>query len=42
MDLADTSLYWLSVETRVSEIITVDIADFSRYRLPHGEFFTLV
>ena len=42
MDLADASLYWLAVETGVTEIMTVDIADFSRYRLPNGRFFSLL
>lgn len=42
MDLADASLYWLSVETGITEIMTVDVADFSRYRLPRGDFFTLI
>ena len=42
MDLADASLYWLSVETGVTEIMTVDVADFSRYRLPKGKAFTLL
>jgi len=39
MDLADASLYWLAVETGTIEIMTVDIADFSRYRLPNSRFF---
>jgi uncharacterized protein len=42
MDLADASLYWLAVETGVTEILTVDVADFSRYRLPRGKAFTLL
>jgi uncharacterized protein len=42
MDLADASLYWLAAETGVTEILTVDVADFSRYRLPRGKAFTLV
>ena len=42
MDLADASLYWLAVETGVTEIMTVDIADFSRYRLPNGRFFSFL
>ena len=42
MDLADASLYWLAVETDVTAIMTTDIADFSRYRLPDGQAFTLV
>ena len=42
MDLADASLYWLAAETGISEIMTVDIADFSRYRLPDGTVFTIL
>jgi predicted nucleic acid-binding protein len=42
MDLADASLYWLAVETGVTEIMTVDVVDFSRYRLPRGKAFTLL
>ncbi len=42
MNLADASLYWLADETGVTEILTVDVADFSRYRLPRGKAFTLL
>jgi predicted nucleic acid-binding protein len=42
MDLADASLYWLAIETDVKDIMTVDIADFTRYRLPDGEAFSLL
>lgn len=42
MDLADASLYWLAVLTGITEIMTVDIADFSRYRLPDGRSFALL
>ncbi len=42
MDLADASLYWLAVETGITEIMTVEVADFSRYRLPRGKTFTLL
>ena len=42
MDLADASLCWLATETGVTRIITVDLADFSRYRLPDGRAFVLV
>lgn len=42
MDLADASLYWLAIETGVVTIMTTDIADFSRYRLPDGQAFTLL
>ena len=42
MDLADASLYWLAIETGVTDILTVDVADFQRYRLPDGSRFTLL
>lgn len=42
MDLADASLYWLAIETTVTNIMTVEVADFSRYRLPDGKAFTLL
>lgn len=42
MDLADASLYWLASETGVNEVMTVDVADFRRYRLPDGAHFELL
>ncbi len=42
MDLADASLCWLTIETGVTKIMTTDVADFSRYRLPDGQAFTLL
>ena len=42
MELADASLYWLAIEASVTNIMTVDVADFSRYRLPDGEAFTIL
>ena len=42
MDFADATLYWLAAETGVREIMTNDIHDFSRYRLPDGESFTVL
>ena len=42
MDLADASLYWLAIETGVTNIMTTDIADFSRYRLPDARAFILL
>ena len=42
MDLADASLYWLAIETGVTEILTVDVMDFSRYRLPGRKSFNLL
>jgi hypothetical protein len=40
MDLADASLYWLACETGITDIMTVDAADFQRYRLPRGTRFS--
>ena len=42
MDLADASLYWVAVETGLREIMTVDVRDFSRYRLPDGQAFSIL
>jgi uncharacterized protein len=42
MDLADASLYWLAAETGRTEIVTVDVSDSSRYRLPRGKASTLL
>ena len=42
MDLADASLYWLAVASGVTDIMTVDVTDFSRFRLPRGKAFTLL
>jgi uncharacterized protein len=42
MDLADASLYWLAHEMDVTEIITVAVGDFSRYRLRDGRRFKLL
>ena len=42
MDLADLSLYWLATITGITEILTVDVADFSRYKLQDGRMFTLL
>jgi predicted nucleic acid-binding protein len=36
MDLADASLIWLAHETGLREIMTTDVNDFTRYRLPDG------
>ena len=41
-DLADASLYWLAAETDVKDIMTADVADFTRYRLPGGQAFSLL
>jgi predicted nucleic acid-binding protein len=42
MDFADASLYWLAAATATTDILTIDVADFSRYRLPDGRAFTLL
>ena len=42
MDLADASLCWLATETGIREIMTVDVRDFSRYRLPDQSAFVIV
>lgn len=42
MDFADASLYWLSTETGITEIMTTDHRDFSRYRLPENQFFHML
>lgn len=42
MDLADASLYWLARESGLTRIMTVDVRDFSRYRLPDGRAFEIL
>lgn len=42
MNLADATLYWLASETGIREIMTVDVRDFSRYRLPDGQSFRIL
>jgi uncharacterized protein len=42
MDLADASLVWLASETGVTTIMTLDVRDFSRYRLPDGRGFDIL
>ncbi|SMF94465.1 hypothetical protein SAMN02949497_1782 [Methylomagnum ishizawai] len=42
MDFADASLYWVAVETGITEIMAVDTAGFPRYRLPDGHGFSLL
>ena len=37
MDLADASLIWLAQHTGVLQILTIDLRDFSVYRLPNGK-----
>jgi predicted nucleic acid-binding protein len=42
MDLADATLCWLATETGVCEIMTTDVRDFFRYRLPYGKSFSIL
>jgi len=42
MDLADASLVWLAEEIGVTTIMTQDVRDFSRYRLPDGRAFKIL
>lgn len=42
MDMADASLYWLACESGVTRILTIDVRDFSRYRLPDGRGFDIL
>jgi uncharacterized protein len=42
MDLADASLVWLAADTGVTTIMTLDLRDFSRYRLPDGRGFEIL
>jgi len=42
MDFADASLVWLAGETGIRQIWTLDVRDFSRYRLPDGRGFEIL
>ena len=42
MDLADASLVWLAEDTGVLRIMTLDVRDFSRYRLADGRAFEIL
>ena len=42
MDLADASLVWLASDTGVTTIMTLDVGDFARYRLPDGKAFEIL
>ena len=42
MDLADASLVCLAHDTGVIRIMTTDVRDFSRYRLPDGRAFEIL
>lgn len=42
MDLADASLCWLAQQSGVTAILTLDVRDFSRYRLTDGRGFDIL
>ena len=42
MDFVDATLYWVANETGIREIMTTDVRDFSRYRLPEGQSFAIL
>lgn len=42
MDLADASLLWLASDTGVTRLMTMDLRDFARYRLPDGRAFDIL
>ena len=42
MDFADASLVWLATDTGVNRIMTMDVRDFSRYRLTDGRGFEIL
>ena len=42
MDFADASLLWPAHETGLREIMTTDVYDFSRYRLPDSAALALL
>ena len=42
MDFADASLVYLASDTGVNRIMTLDVRDFSRYRLADGRTFEIL
>ena len=42
MDLADASRDWLACASGVPRILTMDVRDFLRYRLPDGRAFEIL
>lgn len=42
MDLTDASLVWLAQDTNTLKVMTMDVRDFSRYRLPDGRSFEIL
>ena len=41
MDVADASLLLLAQQTGILDVLTIDVADFSIYRLPGGRQFNI-
>ncbi len=37
MDFADASLLWVAEQTGITDILTIDLRDFSPYRLQNGK-----
>ena len=42
MDLADATLYSVAAQTEIRTIMTLDVREFSRYRLPDGQAFEIL
>ena len=42
VDLGDASLYWLAIVTGCVSIMTTDVTDLSRYRLPNRKRFEIL
>lgn len=42
MDLADASLLWVAAQGQIRTILTIDVRDFHRYRLPDGRAFEIL
>ena len=42
MDFADASLVCLAADSGVTSVMTMDVRDFSRYRLPDGRAFEIL
>lgn len=42
VDFADASLVWLAERSGLRRILTVDVADFSTFRLSNGKRFELI
>ena len=42
IDFADASLVWLAERSGMRQILTVDVSDFSTFRLSNGKRFDLV